>query len=188
MIRRLRSWRPKRPQRGQALAEFALVIPIFLLLTFSVVQFGMILGAQDGLSNAVREATRYASTVPVANKNDAGTCSAGVGQQVYSKLLSSLAAKVPGYATADLVACGQPAPASSVTYCTRLNPDNTYAIFVQVQAVYRHPLYLPIVGAIVDRLDGTADNHLRATATEQMRVETFNLTDLQASGFLPCNP
>jgi len=175
-------------ERGQALAEFALVIPLFLLLVFSVIQFGMILGGQDGLSNAVREATRYASTVPVANTSDAGSCSTGVGQQVYSKLLTSLAAKIPGYVSGNLVACGQPAPSSSVTYCVRQNPDNTYAIFVQVQAVYRETLYVPIVGTIVDRLDGTADNRLRATASEQMRVETFNLTDLTAAGFPICNP
>lgn len=180
--------------RGQALVEFSLVIPVFLLIVFSVVQFGMLLGGQDALDNSVREATRYAATVPVSNTTDAGSCAAGVGANVYARLQTVLSQKVPGYAAANLVACGDPAPATTVSYCIRANADNTptistddtYSIWVQITAVYRHPLFIPLVGMIVDQFDGAADSHLRATATEQMRVETFSLSGPYLGGFSTC--
>jgi Flp pilus assembly protein TadG len=175
-------------ERGQSLVEFALVLPVFFLIVFAIIQFGMIMGAQDGLANSVREATRYAATVPVSNTGDAGTCSANgtAGKQTYDRLLLVLAQKVPAFNAANLVACGAPAPASTVTYCVRQNPDATYSIWVQVTAVYRHQLFIPVIAAIVDRMDGTADNRLRATASEQMRVETFTLTSTVPGGFATC--
>ena len=173
--------------QGQALVEFALVLPVFLLVVFSVIQFGFLLGGQDAMSNAVREATRYASTLPVANTTDAGSCSCGTGQQAYNQLLTSLRAKVPGFVPGNLVACGAAAPASSVSYCIRSNPDATYSIYVTVSVVYRQPLFVPLVGPIVDRIDGTADNALRTSASEQMRVETYNLSGGYLGGFPTCS-
>lgn len=176
-----------RSPSGQTLVEFAIVFPVFLLVVFSVIQFGFLMGGQDGITNAVREATRYASTLPVANTTDAGTCATGTGRQAYNQLLASMQAKVPGYSLSNLAKCGAAAPATTVSYCIRQNPDSTYAIYVTVTAVYRHPLFVPLVGPIIDRLDGTSDNALRATATEQMRVETFNLSGSYLGGFPTCS-
>jgi len=47
--------------RGQGLVEFALVIPMFLLMLFGVVDMGRVIWAFDSLSNAAREGARYAS-------------------------------------------------------------------------------------------------------------------------------
>lgn len=177
-----------RGKRGQSLVEFALVLPVFFLIVFGVIQFGMIMGAQDGLANSVREAARYSATVPVANTGDSGTCSTSgtAAKQTYDRLLTVLAQKVPAFALGNLVACGASAPASTVTYCVRQNPDSTYSIWVQVKAVYRHQLFIPVIAAIVDRIDGTADDRLRAIASEQMRVETYTLTSTAPGGFPPC--
>src|SRR3990172_8672056 len=41
---------------GQALAEFALVTPMLVLLIMAIVQFAFVLETQMGLANAVREA------------------------------------------------------------------------------------------------------------------------------------
>ncbi len=179
-----------RGNRGQSLVEFALVVPIFLLIVFAIIQFGMIMGAQDGLSNAVREATRYASTVPVSNTADEGSC-AGAGTPInatFSRLTTMLQQKMPGYVSANLVPCGTNPTDSKVSYCVRRNPDATYSIWVQVTAVYKHQLFIPVISAIVDGLDGTPDNRLRATATEQMRVETFTLASPTPGGFPTCAP
>lgn len=173
---------------GQALVEFALVIPVFLVIVFSVIQFGMIMGGQEGVASAVREATRYASTVPVSNTSDSGTCSAGTGAQTYSRLLLILQQKVPGYVLANLVKCGDPAPASSVTYCYRTNPDSTFSVWVQVRAVYRHALYVPLINGLVDGLDGQPNDGLRGIASEQMRVEIYTLASTTPGGFPPCSP
>lgn len=175
---------------GQALVEFALVLPIFFLTIFAIIQFSMVLGAQDGLSNSVREATRYAATVPVSNTSDAGACyptpGTGAARSTFDRLTLVLSQKVPGYVPANLVPCGAASTDSKVTYCVRSNPDATYSIWVQVTAVYRHQLFIPIISTIVDQLDGTSDNRLRATATEQMRVETYSLTSTVPGGFSTC--
>jgi hypothetical protein len=47
--------------RGQALTEFALVFPIVAMLIFGIVSLGLWVFYQQQLSNAVREAARYAA-------------------------------------------------------------------------------------------------------------------------------
>lgn len=54
-----------RADRGQALPEFALVLPLVILTFFGIIQFGITLGGHIALVNSVREATRYASASPV---------------------------------------------------------------------------------------------------------------------------
>ena len=46
--------------RGQALVEFACVLPIFLLMLFAIIDVGRVVWANDSLANAAREAARYA--------------------------------------------------------------------------------------------------------------------------------
>jgi TadE-like protein len=50
-----------RPRRGQALVEFALVFPLFMLLLMSIITFGLYIFYNQQLSNAAREAARYAA-------------------------------------------------------------------------------------------------------------------------------
>lgn len=45
--------------RGQALAEFAFVIPVFLLVLFSIIEFGRSVHTIQMLNNAAREGARY---------------------------------------------------------------------------------------------------------------------------------
>ncbi|HET7703238.1 MAG TPA: TadE family protein [Candidatus Limnocylindrales bacterium] len=47
---------------GQALVEFALVFPIFLLVMMSIIVFGVYVFYNQQLENAAREAARYAAT------------------------------------------------------------------------------------------------------------------------------
>jgi hypothetical protein len=48
--------------RGQSLAEFALVFPIFFLVFAAIVQFGLIFWAQNTLTQVVRDTGRWAAT------------------------------------------------------------------------------------------------------------------------------
>jgi len=48
-------------QRGQGLTEFAIVIPIFLMLVFSIFDLGRVVWAFDNLANSAREGAHYAS-------------------------------------------------------------------------------------------------------------------------------
>jgi hypothetical protein len=49
-----------RRQGGQALIEFALVIPIFLVILIGMVDVGRAIWANNALANAAREGARYA--------------------------------------------------------------------------------------------------------------------------------
>ena len=50
-----------RPARGQALVEFALVLPVMLLLLLLAVDFGRLFFTYIAVNNAAREATSYAA-------------------------------------------------------------------------------------------------------------------------------
>jgi Flp pilus assembly protein TadG len=52
--------RPRR--RGQALVEFALILPVFLLILSAVLDFGFLLYARMTVINATREGARVAVT------------------------------------------------------------------------------------------------------------------------------
>jgi Flp pilus assembly protein TadG len=151
---------------GQALPEFALVAPLLFLVLFAIIQFGFLLGGQIGFTNGVREAARYASTVPTATT-----------AQVKTELQTrSLPKAIPGFNAANFDAA-----ATAVSYGAYTNPDYTvadpsYSIKVRVTATYRHALFMPLVDIIVDFVDGTADRKLTATVTEEMRVENPRLT------------
>lgn len=57
-----RRWNTRR--RGQALLEFALIAPIFLVLVLGVVQFGLLTQATEIVTNLTREGARFASLGP----------------------------------------------------------------------------------------------------------------------------
>ncbi len=49
--------------RGQGLVEFALVIPVFLLLVLGIIEFGRLMVTYSSISTASRDAVRYAISV-----------------------------------------------------------------------------------------------------------------------------
>lgn len=54
----------RRRERGQELVEFALILPLLLLLMVGIFEFGYVVFAYNTLSNAVREGARYGSVNP----------------------------------------------------------------------------------------------------------------------------
>jgi Flp pilus assembly protein TadG len=50
-----------RRTRGQSLVEFALVVPIFAIALFGIIDLGRYASLANSLSNGAREAARYAS-------------------------------------------------------------------------------------------------------------------------------
>jgi len=50
---------PNGSSRGQTLVEFALVLPIIVILLFGIIDFGLMLNHRITLQHAVREGARY---------------------------------------------------------------------------------------------------------------------------------
>jgi len=155
---------------GQSLTEFALIAPIFFLLLFGVIQFGFTFGGQNALVNGVRDAARYASTYRVGDATQATAACAAVKTQLERNLQAGL----PGFAVSRMERAAHPLLIKYVWYA---NPDGTtWSIRVEVTARYDHPLWIPLVGLIVDGIDGTRDGFMTLSASEQMRVENPALT------------
>jgi Flp pilus assembly protein TadG len=68
-------------RRGQSLVEFALVIPIFLLLIMGVVDAGRLVYMNSTLSNAAREGARTGSVEASWKGQSGGACAGAAGQK-----------------------------------------------------------------------------------------------------------
>lgn len=156
--------RRKRGERGQSLAEFALVAPIFFLLVFSVIQLGLVFGTQNGLVNGAREAARRAATYRINEQSFDATVWGSICATIEEEVFQLGDRTIPGYARNSLT--------PTVAYEWIANPEaGDYSLVASVTASYDHPLYVPFVAAFLDRADGVADGVLTLTATEQMRIE-----------------
>ena len=189
-------------RRGQALTEFALIAPIFFLVILGILQMGFLFAGQNGLTNAAREAARYASTLPTPDQFVAGNCvSSGTNAEVvYSRLTGfSMRQYVPGFIAGNIVEgspsglanCGAwalslPPTGAGIAYCRKDNTpadstDDSWSVRVRVVIVYRHPMFIPLVGHIF-----SSTNTWKLGATEEMRVEGPNRTSAQVGGFSAC--
>jgi len=59
----------QRVSHGQALVEFALVLPVLLILTMLIIQYGIIFYTTLSLTNLSREGARFAATQPASTDN-----------------------------------------------------------------------------------------------------------------------
>lgn len=160
------------------MAEFALILPIALLVLFGIMQFGFLFASQIGMVNALRETARFASTSPVNDDATAALTGAEVCDYMLGEGLhvgNGAMNKMPGYESGFVVKGG----ATSVTYVSYLDPHEgtpTYSVRITVHTDYRHLLLVPLVNVILDGIDGSSDNRFRLGATESMRVENQLLT------------
>lgn len=67
------AWERARLERGQDLAEAALVLPIVVVLTLIIIQAGILVLNYNSISNMAREGARYASINP-PSADSTGAC------------------------------------------------------------------------------------------------------------------
>lgn len=162
--------------RGQSLAEFALVLPILMLILMGIIQLGVLFGAQIGLINGVRETARFGSLSPTTAGNQAANANA-VRAHLANVVLPG---SVIGYAAANLTA-------NTASYCSYENPGGgTYSVRLTVTATYAHPLFIPLIGIILDPLDGVQDSSFSLSTAERFRVENMPLNGAEVSGMSVC--
>jgi Flp pilus assembly protein TadG len=158
------SRRPKRaPRRGQALVEFALILPLLVILLLGIFQLGFLYSTHLGIINSTREGARYGATVPTQDGSPAGD----VEDQLYDAGTNSgQLMQATGFEGSRVT--------RAVTYC-KYSVGSTWHVRLRVEVSYRHGLFVPIVGAILDPLDGPGTpGDFRLYVTEEMRVENPN--------------
>jgi len=163
---------------GQALVEFALVIPIFLLILFAIIQLGLLFSGQNSLVAAVRETARYAAPYRVVDSSGASTTCITVLGKLGDALASNPLTANPG-------AIDYSPGETSVTYTWLVDPDGTYFVQVTVKGAYEFPLYVPLVGNFLDGMDGVSDSKLRMSAQEEMRIENDPLASSSSTYTCP---
>lgn len=172
-VAKARPTRRTRRESGQSLVEFSLIAIPALLLVLGIAQFGFLFSTQVGLTNTARDIARWASALTVTTAAQAST-TAGLAS---TELATRLAANVPMYGASNLAS-------GTVTYCSYSDPLGADAVRVNVAIQYRHPLFLPIVSALLDGIDGSSDGALRVGTSESMRVE--NDSSVSISGITAC--
>ena len=113
--------RRRSENRGAAAVEFAIVLPVLLLLVCGIVDFGRMLNTQISLSGAAREGARWA-----ALRLDTTT-----GTTVSARVTAAAPGVTPPPATAVLASCpanpspSQNASVTATTTYTLLTPLST---------------------------------------------------------------
>ena len=140
--------------RGQALVEFALIVPIFLLLLFALIDFGRVVFAQQTITQDTREGSR-AGIVAAFD--------ATVTQATYTKIRTAAKQMAAGVTVPDanirgkLGACtATPADTVGVGYCffpdgvVCADPTNPPRVWVEIT------LAVPLLTPVISNLMGSA--------------------------------
>jgi Flp pilus assembly protein TadG len=163
--------------RGQSLAEFALVAPIMVLIFAAAAQFALIFERQIGIENAVRDGARRAATYDTPSAASADVNGPAVWCSVFGSggLLQS---NIQGY---DVLAVASP----TVTYTDQSDASGLTSIRVRVSLGYRHPLFMPLITQIIDGIDGSTDNALAIATSSQFTVQNDATTSVTVGGSRP---
>ena len=146
--------------RGQALAEFALVVPVFFFLVAGIIQFGLIFWSQQTLTQVARDTGRWAATQTYCDGNTSLVTQAANDIAANSSLFgysTNLWAN-GGTGTSNKVQVswprdtGEPCPPAS-------NQDEAW---VSVQIDHQIPIFFPLV---------PGDGRLSTTAEFRMEPE-----------------
>lgn len=129
-------------ERAQAIVEFAIVLPILMMLLVGILEVGRMIFIYAAVNNASREAVRYASAVGL---NDSGTtvkyndCSGIRTMATRSAFFMPLTVTI--YRDEGVTDTNPPVPVNQVTYCSgstdTVSIPTGDRVTVSVSATYR---------------------------------------------------
>ena len=141
MIKLIRA-RRKNGEKGQALVEFTLLVPVFLLLLFAIIDFGMGFYSWITVTNAAREGARLGVVMATA-------------QEIEDRV----------YQTADL-----PNESTQMTV-TVTNAQGQPGESVVVKVEYDYDLITPLAGIVSFISGNVIGPTLTFSSTAEMRLE-----------------
>ncbi len=133
----------KQKPRGQALAEFALVLPILLLIVGGIIQFGVIFWGQNTLTQIARDTGRWAAS------QQSCTAGSGAGQVNVLGTAKAIAAQSTLIGNSSSWAYGSGSnvfaqwTTSVGTNCPPLN--NQDVVYVTITLHHQVPIFFPWV-------------------------------------------
>ena len=95
-MRRLGPLRACRTESGAALVEFALVLPVFLMLLLGMMTGGLAYSRKLSVAQAAREGARFGATLPITASNPIGAWLPRVGALTISSSDGELEPDKPG--------------------------------------------------------------------------------------------
>ena len=140
-------------QKGSSTVEFAILLPLLLLLVVMVAELGIRFYQLNTLTKSVQDAARYLSAVSVNKTNSAADKTIAKNLAVYGNTAGTGTAVLSGLTTANII------------------PSNPDANHVQVSASYSSALPgLPSLNAIMNlATGGTAPDIITLGASSVMR-------------------
>ena len=164
----------KKPnERGVSAVEFALVLPVLVLILFGIVEFGLILYNQQVITNASREGARWAigqpSPTKVPPEPTRDTVSINLVVQDYwtkNRLISfkSGTPTLPITAIID-IASGITLVAAGQNVCAIATSDKD----IQVQVTYQYEFL--VFDSIVQLVGGSQNHTIPISGSTIMRCE-----------------
>lgn len=149
MIARLRP--AARSDNGASGVEFALVVPLLIIIVFAIIAFGILLAQQQALSNAAREGSRFgAVNLFAAASGDPRTCASVVSKvRAVASTIGMSSSKVAVNIKRDgTTVCLSNAGSSTVSNPTTLPcVGGTDSSRLTVEASYQSRLIIPLVVA-----------------------------------------
>ncbi len=104
----------RRDERGVALVEFALVLPVLIMILLGLITGGLVLNEKQQMTYATREGARYAATIPAGQPFASGTWATNVRDLIVQRSDGALSAAdvcvalVEGNAPATAIAAADP--------------------------------------------------------------------------------
>lgn len=142
--------------RGQALAEFALVFPVFFLVVAGMIQFGIIFWGQNTLTQVVRDTGRWAASQKNcgdAFKGDVrSTARLIAGQSSLFGYRKGVGANTGSWSDGSIVVTYDPASGC-------VPASNTQTAWVTIAVTHQVPVFFPWI---------PGDGRLRSEATFRM--------------------
>ncbi len=124
-------------RRGQALAEFAIVIPVFMLVLGGVIQFGIFFWDQNTLNQIARDAGRYAATVECTGSET--TIESNIEDATRTLEAATPFAGSYGTVSADVGA------SDSTVGCPPGPSTNADVVWVSISVEATVPIFFPLV-------------------------------------------
>jgi hypothetical protein len=152
----------KRRQRGQALVETALVLPIFLLVLYGIIELGRYVYMVQVLNDAAREGTRYAIVHGSQALCPSGPMPGGAtnacdpnGDKVTAVAKKYAVGFVSSVSFPSIATC----PTTPTNPCWQPNNQRQNSVTVQVHTTFSPLLPLPLPAITVEGSSTLVINH-----------------------------